>query len=375
MGCLMKLYRDWQLSGDDKMLKELWSKAKKALKFCWIPGGWDADQDGVMEGCQHNTMDVEYFGPNPQMTGWYLGALRAAEEMANYLGDSAFAKKCHKLFKNGSKWMDKNLFNGEYYKQIIQAPKSESDIATGLKLGMGSKDLKNPEFQLGDGCLIDQLVGQFMAHVCDLGYLHDQTKINKTLKSILKYNTIDGKDAHFNCLRSFVLGEEKAMTMASYPNKRPQFPFSYFTEVMTGFEYTAAIGMIYEGMIEEGIDCINNIRERYNGKHRNPFSEAECGHHYARAMASWAGLLALSGFHYSAPDKTVEFKAQTGQYFWSNGYSWGTCKISKKQKNWDIVFTVMHGELACEEFILKGAGSYKTGSKIIKESIKFNIKE
>ena len=34
---------------------------------------WDGNQDGVMEGSQHNTMDVDY-GPNPQM-GWYMGAL------------------------------------------------------------------------------------------------------------------------------------------------------------------------------------------------------------------------------------------------------------------------------------------------------------
>jgi len=61
MGCLMKLYRDWWLSGDDEMLKALWPQARKALEFCWIQGGWDEDHDGVMEGCQHNTMDVEYY--------------------------------------------------------------------------------------------------------------------------------------------------------------------------------------------------------------------------------------------------------------------------------------------------------------------------
>lgn len=77
MGSIMKMYRDWQLSGDDSLLHSLWPNVKKALEFCWIPGGWDADRDGVMEGCQHNTMDVEYFGPNPQMGIWYLGALRA----------------------------------------------------------------------------------------------------------------------------------------------------------------------------------------------------------------------------------------------------------------------------------------------------------
>ncbi|MEI7837174.1 MAG: GH116 family glycosyl-hydrolase, partial [Planctomycetota bacterium] len=77
MGCIIKMYRDWQLSGDTPALERLWPKVKKALAFCWVPGGWDADRDGVMEGCQHNTMDVEYYGPNGQMGVWYLGALRA----------------------------------------------------------------------------------------------------------------------------------------------------------------------------------------------------------------------------------------------------------------------------------------------------------
>jgi hypothetical protein len=43
------------------------ARAKKSLEFAWTQGGWDGNEDGVMEGCQHNTMDVEYFGPNPQM--------------------------------------------------------------------------------------------------------------------------------------------------------------------------------------------------------------------------------------------------------------------------------------------------------------------
>ena len=82
MGCIIKLYREWQLSGDNDFLKTLYPKAKSALSYAWKKGGWDGNQDGVMEGVQHNTMDVEYYGPNPQMTIWYLGALRAMEEMA-----------------------------------------------------------------------------------------------------------------------------------------------------------------------------------------------------------------------------------------------------------------------------------------------------
>jgi non-lysosomal glucosylceramidase len=114
MGTIMKFYREWQLSGDKDFLNKHWPKVKAALSYAWIENGWDGNQDGVMEGVQHNTMDVEYFGPNPQMQLWYLGALRAGEEMAVYLKDAAFAKKCRALFQSGSKWTDENLFNGEY---------------------------------------------------------------------------------------------------------------------------------------------------------------------------------------------------------------------------------------------------------------------
>ena len=44
-------------------MKGLYPRIRKAMEFCWSKDGtwnWDADRDGVMEGCQHNTMDGEY---------------------------------------------------------------------------------------------------------------------------------------------------------------------------------------------------------------------------------------------------------------------------------------------------------------------------
>ncbi len=352
MGCIMKMYRDWQLSGDGDLLRSLWPGVRKALEFCWIPGGWDADCDGVMEGCQHNTMDVEYFGPNPQMGIWYLGALRAAEEMARYLGENAFAARCAQLFKKGSAWVDAHLFNGEYYEHEIRPPQNLKEIAPGLIIGIGTRDAANPDYQLGNGCLVDQLVGQYMAHVCGLGYLVDPDHIRTTLQSILKYNRQRGFDDHFNCLRSFVLGDETGLLMASYPHGRPANPFPYFTEVMTGFEYTAAIGMLYEGDIADGLECIRDIRYRYDGRKRSPFDEAECGHHYARAMASWAAVLALSGFHYSGVEQSMRFSAQEGSHFWSNGSAWGTCVIRADGVRYRADLQVLHGRLELKTFRL-----------------------
>ena len=364
LGCVMKMYREWQLSGDGKLLKALWPKVRKALEFCWIPGGWDADADGVMEGCQHNTMDVEYYGPNPQMEFWYLGALRAAEEMARYLDDTVFADFCRTLFENGSKWTDANLFNGHYYEHEVRPPKSAADIADGLRLGMGAADLSDPTLQLGAGCLVDQLVGQYMAHVCGLGYLAEPARIRKTLESIMKYNWRETFYGHFNHLRSYALNDESALLMASYPlGRRPAQPFPYYNEVMTGFEYTAATHMLYEGQTENGLKSIAAVRHRYDGQRRNPFDEAECGHHYGRAMASWTGVLAMTGFQYSGVTRTITFAAKTGLHFWSNGYAWGTCAIRRDKAGlqWMATLRVLEGRLEVKTFRLNGVGEAGTG--------------
>jgi uncharacterized protein (DUF608 family) len=351
MGCIMKMYRDWQLSGDNEFLKDNWISIKKVLAFAWIKGGWDANQDGVMEGCQHNTMDVEYYGPNPQMEFWYLGALRAAEEMSKAMKDKDFEKKCHNLFLIGSKWTDENIFNGEYYFQKITPQVSEKDIAPALRAGMGSDNLTEPDFQLGKGCLVDQLVGQYMAHICGLGYLASETNIKTALNSIMKYNYVSDFSPLFNNMRSYVMGNESGLIMASWPNGREKIPFPYFAESMTGFEYTAAVGMLYEGQTSNGLTCIKSIRDRFDGYKRNPFDEPECGHHYARAMSSWASVLAMTGFQYSGIEKSMRFTSTPGTYFWSNGSAWGTCKVENKK----AILQVLSGNLELDHFSLNGS--------------------
>ena len=352
MGSIMRAFREWRMSGDDAWLLRIWPGVKRALEFAWIKGGWDADRDGVMEGCQHNTMDVEYYGPNPQMELWYLGALRAAGEMAGRAGDKAFARLCGELFAKGRAWTDANLWNGEYYEHQVRPPKSVEDVAPSLRLDMGAKSITEPDYQLAQGCLVDQLVGQYMAHVCGLGYLVEPARVRTTLASILKYNTQTGFDDHFNCLRSFVLGDETALLMASYPKGRPRNPFPYFTEVMTGFEYTAAVGLIFEGARADGLKVIRDIRDRYDGRKRSPFDEAECGHHYARAMASWAAVPALAGFQWDGRTKAMAFAAGEGTFFWSNGEAWGTCTIEAGGTAAELA--VLHGALSLRSFRLGG---------------------
>jgi uncharacterized protein (DUF608 family) len=373
MGTIMKFYRDWQLSGDDQFLKKHWPKVKLALSYCWVKDGWDRDKDGIMEGDQHNTMDCNYVGPNCQMQIWYLGALRAASEMAKYLGEDDFAKTCDELFKKGSEWTDKNLFNGEYYEQIVMSREHLKNITEGKAKGIKEIYIDNPKYpvyQIGKGCLIDQLVGQYTAHIVGLGYLVKPENVKKALNSVYKYNYKDGMNEHFNNMRSYALGNEKALLMASYPKgRRPKVPFPYFSEVMTGFEYTAAVGLLYEGEYDKGLDIIKNIRDRYNGSKRSPFDEAECGHHYARAMASWAAYLSLTDFQFSAIDKSMTLSGKDGSYFWSNGHAWGQCEVKGK----NIKLSVYKGTLNLNNFILKTKGSKQLNNIKINENNSFSF--
>ncbi len=339
MGQIIKVYLDWQQSGDPDFLAEFWPKAKRAIEFAWVPGGWDANRDGVFEGVQHNTYDVEFYGPNPLCGIYYLAALRACEEMARASGDASSAAEYKRLFENGSRWIDANLFNGEYYIQKIEGHPA-SDIAPSLRVGMGADDPEHPQYQLGNGCLVDQLLGQYMSHVAGLGPLLNPQNVRKSLESIYRYNHKPHLYDHDNVERTFALNDEAAIVICDYgKGERPRIPFPYYAEVMTGFEYAAASLMLYSGMTSQGIECISDIRRRYDGARRNPFDEAECGHHYARAMAAWSGLLALSGFSYRGADRHLvampRVSADAFQSFWSAGAGWGT--FSRKGAKFSIL--------------------------------------
>ena len=291
LGAVIRLYRDWQLCGDDSFLKELWPNAKKALEFAFKD--WDSDQDGIMDGEQHNTYDIEFYGISSMLNSIYFAALRAGEEICRYLGDNTTADKYTAIFKSGSKKLDDLTFNGEYYQQKIE-------------------DVNQYKYQYGKGCLADQLLGQQLAHVCSLGHLMNPAHIKSAVKSIFKYNFREDFSDFNNVQRMYVLNNNSGLILCSWPNgDRPELPFVYSDEVFTGIEYQVASHLIYEGYVNEGLKIVEACRARHDGIERSPWNEVECGHHYARSLASYGVLLALTGFHCNATTKTLTFKPAT----------------------------------------------------------------
>ncbi|MDE3181346.1 MAG: hypothetical protein KGM47_17015, partial [Acidobacteriota bacterium] len=372
MGTIMKLYNDWRLSGDTAWLKTLWPTAKRALEFAWIPGGWDANRDGVMEGVQSNTYDVEFIGPNPLCGIWYLGALRAAEEMARAAGDAPAADQYGRLLHEGSKWIDANLFNGEFYIQKIGGIPA-NEVAKGLRVGMGATDTERPTFQLGDGCLSDQLVGQYAARMSGLGGLVNNQHVLKTLQSIYKFNYKRSLADHASVQRTYALNNEAGLVICTYPKgARPQTPFPYFAEVWSGVEYSVAALMFHMGMDAEGIEIVASARSRYDGEKRNPWDESECGYYYVRPMAGWAPFLALSGFTYHGAEKQLAVKPriQTGKFssFWSTASAWGTFTQQIGQAKTNFVLSVLGGKLECRSVSLaSGRGKRASSTALLNQ--------
>jgi non-lysosomal glucosylceramidase len=361
MGQIIHAWLDWKISGDDELLRSTWPGAKKALEFAWVPGGWDSNRDGVMEGVQHNTYDVEFYGPNPMCGIYYLGALRAAEEMARAAGDSASADTYRTLFEKGSRWIDSNLFNGEYYVQKIRGFRKDQ-IANNLRSNMGADNTEAPEYQVGDGCLADQLIGQYLVEIGGMGALVSPENIRRTLRSIYMYNYKPTLKDHDNVQRTYALNDEAAVVVCDYGKaERPQIPFPYYAEAWTGQEYLVAALMMNWGMVKEGVECVENIRARYDGEKRNPWDEPECGHHYARAMSSWSTIVALSGFLYQGAEAAVvavpKIPKTHFQSFWSTGTGWGTFSLGRRNGTTRFSIKVLAGTLACRSCQIAAPGN------------------
>ncbi len=326
LGSIVRLYRDWKLSGNDKLLREVWDKASSALDFAF--DYWDSDGDFVLDDKQHNTYDIEFYGPNSLVNSIFFAALKAGREMADYLEDKEHVEKYQRALKEGSSKMDELLWNGEYYIQNID-------------------DVDKYRYQYGTGCLSDQLLGQQLAHVAGLGYIFPQKHVQKAVHSIFKYNFRDDFSEHHNVQRTYVLNEEGGLLLCSWPRGgRPRIPFVYSDEVWTGIEYQVASHLIYEGYIEQGLSIVKAVRDRHDGYKRNPWNEVECGHHYARSMSSWALLIALSGYEYDLPAGKISFdpciKKDNFSTFWSNGQAWG---IYRQQGADEREIEVLYGDL------------------------------
>jgi uncharacterized protein (DUF608 family) len=350
MGEIIKLYRDWRIGGDTGWMKTLWPDAKRALEYAFVQ--WDADRDGVMEGEQHVTYDIELYGPNPFSGAIYLAALRAGAAMAEAVGDPESARRYASLAEKGAQRLEELCWNGTYYVQRIPPPHEiRTDPYRTDSLGASLEGVapgEPPRYQIGEGCLSDQLLGDWMARCAGLGGVLPRRRVISALRSIFRHNFRRGFHEHPNAQRIYATADESGLLQCSWPQGgRPSLPFPYSDEVWTGVEYHVAAHLIWEGAGREGLDIVRAARDRYDGRKRNPWDEVECGHHYARAMSSWSLLHALSGFSWDGVEKRLAFapRVQPTRFrgLFTAGTGWGTFEQARRGPRLVVTLRVLGG--------------------------------
>lgn len=349
---VMVVYRDWKVSGDTDWLRSIWPSVKKSIEFAWASTNihrWDPEKTGVLWGRQHHTLDMELYGPSSWLCGFYLGALKAAANMAEHVGETDTSKEYFALFTKGKQWMEENLFNGEYYHQQVDI--KDRNILKSFDVEATYWDTEHEEikYQIDHGCAIDQTLAQYHANLYGLGELFDPKRTRSALKALFRNNFHKHMRDTYNPCRLYGLNDEGGMVICSWPEdkRKPAIPLTYAQETMHGFEYAAAVQLIQNGLVKEGLTVVESIRDRYDGERRNPWNEFECGSNYARSMASYGLLNALSGFEFDMTRGHIGFhpaQMPNGCFrcFWSLASGWGKIDICAGGAS----LFVLHGTLA-----------------------------
>lgn len=377
-GAVIKTCRDWKLSGDTEWLKRYWPKVRRAVEYAWSrdnPDLWDPEQTGVLSGRQHQTLDMELFNPNSWLGSIYVAALLAASEMAAALGEQDFADTCGKLGRNGARYIDDRLFNGRWFIQDIDLSDKSvlAPFDTGRRAGVLDDSLMETywsdehlelKYQISEGCIADQILGQWHAEVAGLGGFLDDGKVTAALKAVHANNFLPSLEGHFNPGRNYAYEDEGGLLLATYPEgtRQPMVAAPYAEEVWTGIEYMSASHMIMRGLVDEGLEIVRTARDRYDGARRNPWNEIECGSYYARSMSAWQLVNAWAGLNADLVAGRIGFAPKTeGDFtlFWSAGNGFGQL-IRHDQ---ELTFSVLGGSLDIGEIAFAGLGVHRLAKR------------
>ena len=323
LGGIMKVYRDWKISGDNDWITKLYPAIRQSMDYCIQT--WDPREVGALEEPHHNTYDIEFWGPDGMCTGFYTGALQAIVLMGKALGEDV--SRYETLMAKSKEYMENKLYDGEYFIQDVRwkdlstpdPTQAQSFHTQYTPEAVAVLEKEGPKYQYGTGCLSDGVLGSWLSLVCGMPEVVDKAKITGHLLAIHKYNLKPGLQNHANPQRpTFAMSNDGGLLLCSWPKGgKLQLPFVYSDEVWTGIEYQVASHLMFEGEVKKGLDIVRICRERYDGRIRNPFNEYECGSWYARAMASYGMLEGLTGIRYDATDQTLYVDSRVGNNFTS----------------------------------------------------------
>jgi hypothetical protein len=299
----------------------------------------DEDLKGVIFNAQPNTYDCVIYGINSFISSLYLTTLLTCEKIALELDFPTEAKKYREIYESGRTILDEECWNEEF-KYYIQKYDKE----------------RYKKHQYGIGCHCDQLIGQWWAFQLGFGYILPRDHIDKTVKSMAQYNFKENFK-EIDMFRVFASPDDQGLINCIWPfNEKPSEPIRYGNEVWTGIEYEVAALCAETGELGETLKIVKAIRERYNGTHRNPWNEVECGDHYVRAMSSWTLLKALTGIEFNINTKEFKIRPKMNSNDFSSLFitknAWGKTVFSRKKDKIFFSLSPSYGKIEVKRVVL-----------------------
>ncbi|HEV2478439.1 MAG TPA: GH116 family glycosyl-hydrolase [Puia sp.] len=358
-GTVLRIYREHQMSPDNQFLQRNWHKIKKAVVFIMEQ---DKNHDGMEDTPMENTLDALWHGEISWIVGLCIAGVRAGQAMAEEMNDVEFAGRCRSYVEMGSKNMESELFNGEYF--IHRA-----DPAVGKK-----------EIGSFNTCHIDQVYGQSWAWQVNLGRILSKEKTMSALNALWKYNYMPDVGPYIKTHpggRFYALAGEGGMIMNTNPSNEENpygdakaWQIGYFSECMSGFEHQVASHMMAEGMVEESMVLTRSIHDRYHAHKRNPFNEIECSDHYGRAMASYGTFVNACGFTYHGPKGHIGFAPKIAPENFKAPYTaaegWGSYSQQRDGNSFAGQLAVLHGMLMLKAFTVELDKGHKAAAVDVK---------
>ena len=338
MGTIEGCYREHLNSPDNAFLTKNWANIKRLMDSSIA--AWDPDELGLLTAAGNvlTTFDGAVAGITAFTGSQYLTALKAAEQMALIMGDTESVARYAGLFAKGTVALNELTWNGEYYTQ------ANSNT-------------------MADCLMVDQLNGQARAYLDQLGYILPSENVKTALQSMFKYNFYYPVGDKYNPFsydlkRIYATEKDPGLLNGTYPHGTTS-SVRYLEEIWTGFEYSVATAMLYEGMVDEALAIAYSVRQRHNGliDGMHVLNDRECKGFYSRAMAAYGMLNAAIGLERNGPAKSLGFNPNyspedvKGFFTYVNG--WGSFEQSRSANgNQKDKIDVKYGAMDIKELVV-----------------------
>jgi hypothetical protein len=188
-----------------------------------------------------------------------------------------------------------------------------------------------------------------------LGDLYPRDHMRSAIGAVFRHNFIPDCRKLNNTGYILAQNDDAGLVICSWPKGgRPAKALFYADTIEVGYEDQVAANLIYHGYVLEGIAVMKAIRDRYDGRKRDPYCQIECGGYYARSLANYSLVLALAGYRYSAVNGNLELApkvyADDFRCFFGADSGWGlaTQKRSRETQRHEMI--VRRGSLKLKTF-------------------------